>query len=502
MDGYWLVDTEQRILEVNDSYCQMSGYSYDELLKMKISDLESNEDSKDISDRIKRILSTGFDRFITRHKRKDGTYFFVEISVTYLSTDENYFVVFINDITDRMKVLEDLTKFSKAVEQSPVSIVITNNKGIIEYVNPKFCELTSYSKEEAIGQNPRILKSGQTPPEYFRNLWQTILSGNKWYGELLNKKKNGDLYWEAVSISPIFNNQNQITHFIGVKEDITDRKKYESDLNELNNELTFSHKLTQEALYDKNVLLEELLESEEKLKETVASKDKFFSIIAHDLRGPFSGFLGLTDLMAKEADEISVKDIKKMSEAINKAAISVYKLIEDLLIWSRSQTGSISFYPERLNLTTIINDIINSLKQLATDKNIKLTNIIESDLTLEFDKNMITTLIRNLLSNSIKFTNAFGKIEIGLYEDSKSISEDEICLYVQDNGAGIPESKIDQLFNIGQHYTTRGTNNEIGTGLGLILCKEFIEKHNGKIWVKSTEGQGSTFYFTLKKSLK
>jgi signal transduction histidine kinase/CheY-like chemotaxis protein len=290
--------------------------------------------------------------------------------------------------------------------------------------------------------------------------------------------------------------------------DISERKLSENKLNELYKELKISKEIIQNSLYDKNILVQVLTESEAKLKESVAIKDKFFSIIAHDIKSPFSGFLGLTDLMAKEADQLSKEEIKNMSESLNKSANTVYNLIEDLLLWSRTQTDSMQFKPELLDLHEISRNIINSLKQTAFIKNIELLNHIESDCHITGDSNMIKTVFRNLISNSIKFTNEGGKIEIGtvikpsegsMVKPSEGLkpSEGYYEIYVKDNGIGISKIDIEKLFKVEEHFTSSGTKNEKGTGLGLILCKEFVEKHGGKIWVESEEEKGTTFFFTI-----
>ena len=218
--------------------------------------------------------------------------------------------------------------------------------------------------------------------------------------------------------------------------------------------------------------------------------------MAHDLRGPFTGFLGLTDLMAKGADELSVKEIKKMSEAINKSATSVYKLIEDLLLWSRAQTNSIPFNLEEMDMYEIIFNTVYTLSQTAANKNVGLFNLVKQDTKVKCDRNLITTVVRNLTSNAIKFSNFGDKIEIGIDETGDQKSS-ELCVYVKDTGIGIAEPNLSKLFKIEEEFSTPGTNKELGTGLGLIICKEFVEKHGGRIWVESELGKGSTFYFTI-----
>ncbi len=229
-DGFWIIDTQGRLLDVNIAYCRMIGYNRDELLGMSVSDVEAKETHEETARHIRHVVETGSDLFETRHRRKDGSIVEVEISVGYYPIDGGRFFSFIRDTTYRKIIEENLLKLSCAVEQSASTIVITNDKGNIEYANPKFVETTGYTLEEAKGQNPRILKSGKTPPEVYERLWSAITSGREWKGEFCNKKKTGELYYESASIAPIKNTKGVITHFVAVKEDITLQKHNEEEL--------------------------------------------------------------------------------------------------------------------------------------------------------------------------------------------------------------------------------------------------------------------------------
>ena len=236
----------------------------------------------------------------------------------------------------------------------------------------------------------------------------------------------------------------------------------------------------------------ELKEARENLLELNATKDKFFRIIAHDLKSPFSSILGFTSLIVENIDDFSQDKIKEYLLMLNKMSQTTYELLKNLLEWARSQSGEITFLPEQVEVVEVINDNIVLLKESAQNKSIVLTSEIEDDIALFGDKNMIKTVIRNLISNAIKFTPENGKIVI------KSNSTNEGTEFsVIDSGIGISQENISKLFRLDVHHTTVGTKDEKGTGLGLILCKEFVEKHNGKIWVESEVGIGTTFKFTI-----
>jgi len=234
--------------------------------------------------------------------------------------------------------------------------------------------------------------------------------------------------------------------------------------------------------------------SEGELKKLNSTKDKFFSIIAHDLKNPLSGLMGLTELlsMSQDRDEISRREINGL---IHDSAKHLHNLLENLLTWSRSQTGRITYKPDLIDLYEIAEENIKLLKLNADNKNISLVNHIAPQTKAFADKDMITLVIRNLMSNAIKFTPEHGEIKIIAVSDN----EKEIVISVSDNGVGISEADMKKLFRIDTQFTTQGTSKESGTGLGLILCKEFIEKNSGHIWVESQQEKGSQFKFSLPK---
>ncbi len=259
-DGFWVIDKQGRLLDVNDAYCRMIGYSRDELLGMSVSDVEAMETYEETVRHIRRLMETGSDIFETRHRCKDGGIIQIEVCACYYLIDGGRIFSFLRDITYRKVIEENLRKLSCAVEQSASTIVITDEKANIEYANPKFTETTGYTFEEAKGQNPRILKSDQTPPEVYVRLWGTITSGREWRGEFCNKKKNGELYYESASIAPIKNTKGVITHFVAVKEDITEQKQKEEELRRTVEEKKKSIEDLQHLMEFSNLMREEIVE--------------------------------------------------------------------------------------------------------------------------------------------------------------------------------------------------------------------------------------------------
>ena len=241
------------------------------------------------------------------------------------------------------------------------------------------------------------------------------------------------------------------------------------------------------------VLEEKLLkENEARLHELNATKDKFFSIIAHDLKSPFNSILGLSNLLMIQIQEKNHEGIEKYAEIIQKSSHHALDLLTNLLEWSRSQSGRMDFNPEYFDICALVNDVIKVSGDFARQKSIILSTELLHTVIVFADKAMVSTIMRNLISNAIKFTNTSGKILI-----SSEQKQDELIISVSDNGVGIKKEEIENLFRIDKSYSTLGTQKEKGTGLGLILCKEFMEKHGGKIWAESEEGKGSKFKFSM-----
>ncbi|HEX2869014.1 MAG TPA: HAMP domain-containing sensor histidine kinase [Ignavibacteriales bacterium] len=226
-----------------------------------------------------------------------------------------------------------------------------------------------------------------------------------------------------------------------------------------------------------------------------ASKDRFFSIVAHDLKSPFQGLIGYSQLLCTDYDSLPDEERLELSKGIHELSLSTYKLLSNLLEWSRLQTGMMSYSPEEFQLDKELTAAASLFKHSAHYKNISLEYSFDRAICVNADRNMLATIVRNLISNSIKFTNEGGKISICLKEE-----RDFIEIEVSDTGVGMEKEKIESLFKIGQNVSTKGTANEDGTGLGLLLCKTMIEKQNGTIWVESQPEKGTSFHFTLPKA--
>jgi len=269
-------------------------------------------------------------------------------------------------------------------------------------------------------------------------------------------------------------------------------KELEMKVRERTRDLENSNYQLNQELIERHQAEEALKKSEARLIELNATKDKFFSIIAHDLKNPFTCLLGSTELLNEKIYQMDNEKIRELAQVLNDSAKSGYAILQNLLDWSRSQTGLIKFNPENIDLKYLVNENISELRLFSAKKEIDVISEIQEDMHIFADKNMINAVLRNLLSNAIKFTPRFGTVMIGAL-----INHNEVIVSVKDTGIGIPGENINELFRIDTKFTRPGTNKEQGTGLGLKLCKEFIEMQGGKIWVKSTVNKGSEFVFSI-----
>lgn len=248
----------------------------------------------------------------------------------------------------------------------------------------------------------------------------------------------------------------------------------------------------QKQIKARNIAEETIIQTNKELHQLNVDKDRFISILGHDLRSPFTALIGLSEFLKENLQKFSINETNKIADDINIAAQNTFNLLEDILLWARTQQGKIPFNPRNLDLTEISNNVIDILKPNAFAKNITISYSIAGNLTVFADIDMLKTVLRNLVSNAIKFTHNGGTINIGAGQ-----TDSFTTISVSDDGVGISQENMAKIFDVSQVPTTIGTERETGTGLGLLLCKDFVEKHGGKIRVESEAGKGSNFSFTL-----
>jgi PAS domain S-box-containing protein len=370
-------------------------------------------------------------------------------------------------ITEKEITEEKLRLLNRAVEQSPASIILTDEDGIIKYVNKKFTELTGYTEAEALGKTPAFLKSGRHDKTFYKELWDTIKSGKDWLGEIMNKKKNGDFYWEKVLISPMTDENGKITHFVGVKEDITERR----------------------------VMMENLINAKEKAEESDRLKTAFLHNISHEIRTPLNAIVGFSDILGNQ--DLSPEKKKSYNEIISSSNKQLVHIIDSIMKVSQMEAGQLSVDESSVNIKKLVTTLYNQFQPQATRRNLLFRldclNIGE-DMVIVTDEVKLRQILSNLLDNAFKFTHE-GQIAFGCIEDGGYIE-----FRVEDTGIGIPVDEQDKIFKRFYQASKPDSQFYSGTGLGLSICAGYAFLLGGSLDVKSSAGKGSVF--TLKIPVK
>ncbi|HEX9016648.1 MAG TPA: response regulator [Chloroflexota bacterium] len=368
---------------------------------------------------------------------------------------------------------DQLRKLMRAVEQSPAMIIMTDTGGRIEYVNPKFTEVTGYSLEEAIGNTPNLLRSGKMPAEVYEEMWRTILAGNEWRGELHNRKKSGELYWELALISPIRDECGAVTHFISVKEDITDRKRVE----------------------------QELVAAREEATRASAAKSEFLANMSHEIRTPLNAIIGMADLLWET--NLSAEQ-REYVRVFRRAGSTLMNLINDILDLSKVESGHLALETADFDLRALLEKTCEVMAVPAHEKDVELVYYVRPEVpsTLVGDPTRLRQVITNLIGNAIKFTE-HGEVVVEVALDPSADSSDaegaqNLHFTVRDTGIGISSDRLSAIFERFAQAGPETTRNYGGTGLGLTISKQLVDLMGGRMWVESEVGYGSTFHFTAR----
>lgn len=366
-------------------------------------------------------------------------------------------------------LIESESKLRSFMERVPIGIYRTTPDGRFLFANPSMVKILGYDSFEdlqKINLEEQDFENRQKR-KLFKEKIETL--GDITQHEDIFVRKDGSQIIVNEYAICVRDEEDNVKYYEGIVEDVTERKK----------------------------AVDSLKQSQHLLQELNDLKDKFFSIIAHDLKGPFSGFLGLTKILAEEILDMTMNEMQDYSKKMHESAKNLLQLLENLLTWARSQNKSIEFKRTNFDLFVLTNDCITLLSASAEMKGIEIRSEIKEGANVYADNNMITTIIRNLISNSIKFTKKGGKVIISSEND---IDDDNyLKVSVKDTGVGMDNEAIGNLFRLDLKQSTPGTSNEKGTGLGLLICKDFVEKNKGKIWVESENGVGSIFKFTLQR---
>ncbi len=478
--GMCLVDLNGNIFKANSEMSAIFGYSVEELETFNVQDV-SHPDYKHMSMKFMKEAKQGDESKVVFEKyyiHKNGNEVICEVTSSAVMDQNNavsFFISHIRDITERRRNELNL-KISKEKYQllaeniDDVIWLFNMPQKVFTYVSPSVINLTGFTVEEAIQQtlkqNVRLESITDIMPKLSDFIDSFLTNQNKErsiYHEVQIVCKNGETIWIETVTSLQFNADQEL-ELLAVSRNIEKRKQAELKLQE----------------------------HTEELRQLNADKDRFMKILAHDLRNPFNALLGFTNLLLENIHEYSIDEIETQISIVNQTSHKTFNLLNDLLLWSQSQSGQLRVNLERLNFKEICNQTVEQNQNQANLKHINITCLVTNNIYLRVDKNMFKIIMRNLISNAIKFTPKNGWITIDIEKNQETA-----IIAIADNGVGISADDQLKLWDYTNLYVTEGTEKEQGSGLGLMLCKEFIDRHNETIWVESEPNRGSTFKFTM-----
>lgn len=449
--------------------------------------LHPEDKERAVTQRRKEIYSTDSSEIEYRFLSKDGVPIWFNDRVRIVHSAEKPSVLrgIMIDVTARKRVEVEAGKLLRAVEQSPASIVITDRSGVIEYVNPRFTQNFGYSREEAIGKNPRILKSGETPLAVYKTLWMTILSGKEWRGRLKNRCKNGDTIWEDVSIAPLVAENNEITHFLAVKEDVTDRLRVEKELDDHRNHLEDQVRAR----------TQDMVLAVQKATAADRAKSEFLTNMSHEIRTPLNAVIGFCELVLRTELTPQQRDYL---DKIDGAGQHLLQLINNLLDLSKIAAGRVELVTSALDLPQLMARIGSVLSYRAVEKGVSFDMAVDADLPRHLlgDGLRVNQVLFNLVNNAIKFTEKGSvRVEVRcLHLDEKFA---RIHFVVEDSGIGMDATELQRAFEPFAQGDASISRKYGGTGLGLSISRDLIGLMGGQLEASSEKGLGSRFAFAL-----
>ncbi len=472
-------------IEVNLAAQFNIGYSMDELCEMTPMDIEPQLTTEQLIEKIE-PLRLGLEKeivFTTQHRREDQTLYAVEIHLQLMPEDPPVFVAVAWDIEERLKMEAELSKLAQAVEQSPESIVITNLQAEIEYVNAAFVMSTGYSQEEVMGQNPRILHSGNTPSETYRNMWDTLSKGRAWQGEFYNQDRYGTEYIEHAIVTPIHGPDGVVTHYVAVKADITEKKRLTLELE--------AHRNNLEALVGERT--SQLAEAREKAEAANVAKSVFLANMSHEIRTPMNAIIGLTHLLQRE--ELTPDQSGKLAK-VDASARHLLSIINDILDISKIEAGKLILEQSDFYLGEILLHVRSLFREQVEAKDLSIEiDMGEMPTWFRGDPTRLRQALMNYLGNAIKFTEQ-GKINLRVRVQEESVDKILLRFEVQDTGIGIHAEALPGVFEVFEQADASTTRKHGGTGLGLAITRRLVSMMGGEVGVESELGYGSTFWFT------
>jgi PAS domain S-box-containing protein len=465
-EGIYLTENGY-IKMVNTPACRLFGFEPHEMLERKVWEFVKPENQDNLRRLfVKKMQDMDGSPVDVECVRKDGSMFWAEISMRIIQDEKRVFGV-ISDITQRKTaeaaLIRSEQRLDMALKGTKAGLWDWNIKSGDVVFDDRWLGMLGYSHEDIephVSSWEKLVHPDDK--DEVDKLLDNHLEGRTEFYQSIHRLKAKDSTWKYILDSGMVierNEKGEPLRAVGTHQDVTPQKEIEQELRALN-----------------------------------ATKDKLFSIIAHDLKSPYNAQLGFLELLLENENSYSEEQRKKFIHTVYNSTKQSFALLDNLLVWSRTQTGKIPFNPEELLLAQVFEEAIELHQFAAESKNILIdTELSHDNLEVSADSEMVNTILRNLLSNAIKFTPENGRIILG----GKTANDNQTLIYVKDSGVGIEKENQHKLFDATSNFSTIGTNKEKGTGIGLIICRDFVERNKGKIWVDSEPGKGSTFYFTL-----
>lgn len=450
------------IVEANEAALQLVGETSKTIRQLDWKKLaySSTFDLEEISTI---ILQEGKIHFESRFIRSDKNATDLEIFASLIQLGEEHAIhAIVHDITDKKKAEEENRLLKKAVESSSISISITDHSGNLIYVNPFFTKFTGYTFDEVRGKNPRFLKSGFQSREFYAEMWQTILSGKVWNGEFQNKRKNGELFWVKAIISPILNQAGEITHFVAVKNDVTEQRR----------------------------LMDELISAKNKAEESDRLKTAFLHNLSHEIRTPMNSIMGFGHFLA--SDDLDAGQRHEFYEILDQSSKRLMNTVDDMVEMASVLSGVVQLTEKQVDVTEILNVIRFKYESKCRDKNLQLElQLPDENLKIHTDDRLVLRILEELTDNAVKFTDT-GSVVIGC-----RIEGEMLVVFVKDSGIGIHSLNHAMIFNPFNQEDSSIARLYEGNGLGLSIARGYAQLLGSEIRLDSEAGKGSVFSFSL-----
>ncbi len=512
--GIAISTSDGRLLDLmNPAYAEMHGFEVPELKGQPVEIVYDPEIRGEIQQALQ--LADGRNHYVfeAEHVRKDGSRFPALIDATVVRDEAGAFlyrIVNLQDLTERHKAVKEIRKLSSALEQSPVSILITDRDGMIEYVNHHFCRHTGYRPAEVVGRNLQALNPDDMSAMEYQEMWDTALRGGSWRGEFINKKKDGEPYWERIVLSSISDDE-KITHLLVVREDISDRKQSEEALikihadlerriRERTSELAGVNRSLRAEVEERRRTEEELKRAKEVAEMANQAKSRFLANVSHEIRTPLNAIIGFAEII--QGLPSSSRHPSYAGMIVSESEL-LLDLINELLDMSKVEAGKFKLEELPFDLAAVMNGVRTSMEVRAQKKGIQIRFRPEPGLPYRFvgDPIRLRQVLNNLVGNAVKFTEK-GWVEVRIHKIVERKGTIALLFEVEDTGIGIPLDKQRTIFDPFEQGDDSTTRKYGGTGLGTAISKRLVEMMGGGIGVRSRPNLGSTFWFTVVLKLR